>query len=104
MIIMMIMRPAKATGSDQSRQKDGQRNQPTTTTKANDDDEMNNKSKEGKGKGRQKKKDVLRITFTFTHRSSYRSIDHGVMIMHTAYRVSNCRSQTANIPIPIHVE
>jgi hypothetical protein len=74
-------------------------------TKANDDDdEMNNKSKEGKGKGRQKKKDVLRITFTFTHRSSYRSIDHGVMIMHTAYRVSNCRSQTANIPIPIHVE
>jgi len=86
---MMMMRPAKATGSDQSRQKRGWldneiNQQQQQRTKANDDDEMNNKSKEGQGKGKQKKKDVVAITHTFTftvtHRSSYRSIDHGVMI------------------------
>jgi hypothetical protein len=57
-MVMMMMRPAKATGSDQSRQKRGWldneiNQQQQQRTKANDDDEMNNKSKEGQGKGSQ---------------------------------------------------
>ena len=81
-----------------------QRNQPTTTAK---DKGQRRRRDEQQKQRRQRQTEeegegCITFTFTFTHRS----IDHGVMIMHTAYRVSNCRPQTANIniPIPIHVE
>ncbi len=95
--VMMMMRPpSESDGQRPEQAEEGmarQRNQPTTTTKDKGQrrrrDEQQKQRRQRQRQTDEEGEGCITFTFTFTHRS----IDHGVMIMHTAYRVSNCRPQ-----------